>query len=71
MTATFQHVDVITAQAKEVRFARTMLTLFAMFFYAIGWTVGKVWLGFVWCLVAVKVGYLESVKAARAGKQST
>lgn len=53
-------VDEISDRAKEVHFARTILAVFAFIFYGIGWTVGKVWLGFVWTLVAVKVGYQEA-----------
>lgn len=53
-------VDEITDQAKKVHFARTLLSIIAFFFYGIGWIVGKVWLGFVWTLVAIKVGYKEA-----------
>jgi hypothetical protein len=49
----------ISAQAKEVQFSRTLITVIAFFFYAIGWTVAKLWLSLAWCAVAIKVGFEE------------
>lgn len=57
-------VERITAEAREVQFARTLLTLIAGFFYAIGWLAGKVlgtlFLAVVWSWTAVKVGWVEA-----------
>lgn len=53
-------VDRITTQAREVRFARTVLTLIAAVFYAVGWVAAMVWLAVVWCGTAVKVGWQEA-----------
>lgn len=61
-------VDEISDRAREIHFAKTMLTIVAALFYVIGWIVGKVWLGFVWCLVAVKVGFMEA-KNGRPGAE--
>jgi hypothetical protein len=50
-------VDRISAEAHQVRFGRLLLTVFAAVFFAIGWTVGRVFFGLAWCGVAVKVGF--------------
>ncbi len=55
-------LDDITAQARQVRLGHVLLTLLAGFFYVIGWTVGRLFLGVVWCGVAVRTGW----KAGRA-----
>ena len=57
-------VDRITAEARQVRLGRLLLTLIAGLFWAIGWTVGKLALGVVWCAVAVKVGWQEARNGA-------
>lgn len=61
-------VDDISAQARQVNVGRVLLTLFAAFFYAIGWTAGKALLAVVWCAVAVKVGFTEARKPAGGGR---
>jgi len=57
-------VDRITAEARDVQLARTLLTLVAGFFYVLGWLAGKavgVVLGaVVWCFAAMKVGWQEA-----------
>jgi uncharacterized membrane protein YciS (DUF1049 family) len=50
-------LDDITAQARQVRFGRLLLTVLAAVFFAIGWTFGRVFYGLAWCGVAVKVGF--------------
>lgn len=51
------HLDEITAQARDIRLGRVLLTVLAAVFFALGWTVGRVFLGVAWCAVAVKVGW--------------
>jgi hypothetical protein len=58
-------VDAITRQARDIRAGRVLLTAVAAVFFALGWTVGRLFLGVVWCGVAVKVGYQAG--AARGG----
>lgn len=57
-------VDRITAEARQVRPARALLTLVAAVLFAVGWTaakvLGAVWLGLAWCGTAVKVGWQEA-----------
>ena len=70
MTALDQRVpvDAITAQARQVRAGRLLLTLIAAVFYAIGWAAGRVFLAVVWCAVAVKVGWQAgAVRGGPAG----
>lgn len=59
-------VDRITAEARQIRFWRTVLTAIAAILFAIGWTVGKVftvlWLAVTWSAAAVKVGWREARK---------
>lgn len=67
-------VERITAQAREVRAGRTLLTLLAGFFYVLGWVafrvVAVVWLAVVWCAVATREGWREARKAEAARKVS-
>lgn len=67
MTAVLDRVPVdrITTQARDVHFGRTILTIIAAVFFGLGWVVAKVWLGIVWCAVAVKVGWLEARRPAQ------
>jgi uncharacterized membrane protein YciS (DUF1049 family) len=62
-------LDDITAQARQVRFGRVLLTVLAAVFFAIGWAIGRVFLALVWCGVAVKVGWQAG--AARGGPAQT
>lgn len=58
--ATLARID---AQAREIRFWRTVATLVAGLFYAVGWSAAKAWFGVGWCTAAVKVGWQEGRKA--------
>jgi hypothetical protein len=68
MTAVLERVPVdrITAEAKDVRFWRTVLTAVAGLLYGIGWlaakTVTVLWRSVVWIGVAVKVGWQDARK---------
>lgn len=53
-------VEDISTQARQVEFGRTVLTVLAAIFYAIGWTVGALWLAAAWAGVAVKLGFAEA-----------
>ena len=50
-------LDDITVQARQVRFGRALLTVFAAVFFTVGWVVGRAFLAVAWCAVAVKVGW--------------
>lgn len=62
-------VDRITAQARELHFWRTVLTVLAGLLYGVGWVTYKTfavtWFVLTWCAVAVKVGWVD----AKAGKR--
>lgn len=66
MTAVLERVPVdrITAEAKDVRFRRTVLTAVAGLLYALGWVTAKaftlLWRTVVWVAVAVKVGWQDA-----------
>lgn len=73
MASTLLHrvpVERITAEARAIRPAHTLLTLIAAVLYGIGWLAGKVlggiWLALAWSATAVKVGWTE----ARDGRGS-
>lgn len=53
-------VDRIQAEAREIQFARTVLTVFAAVLYAVGWIAGKAWGTVAWSIAAVKVGWQEA-----------
>jgi hypothetical protein len=65
MTAITERLDLdaITAQARDVRFWRTVLTAVAGVLFGVGWVVAKafgvVWLASAWVFVAVRAGYRE------------
>lgn len=52
-------LDDITTQARQVRLGRLLLTVLAGFFYAAGWIVGRLFLGLIWCAVAIRAGWRE------------
>jgi uncharacterized membrane protein YedE/YeeE len=60
-------VESITAQAKQVRFWRTVLTLVAGLLFGLGWVVAKAfavgWLAGAWVFVAARAGF----RAGRGG----
>lgn len=57
-------VQRITAEAREVHFRRTMVTLLAGLFWLIGWSVGKaftgLWLAVAFVVLAVRVGWSDA-----------
>lgn len=61
----------ITAEARNVQFAHTALTLVAAVLYGIGWAAGKVlgavWLVLAWSATAVKVGWQEARRSDGGG----
>lgn len=63
-------VDEITAQAREVHFWRSVLTVIAAVLFGLGWVVAKAfgvaWLAAAWSAVAVREGWREG---RRAGQQ--
>lgn len=52
-------VEEITAQAREVKFSRILLTLVLGFFWVTGWAAGQFWLGAVMCAFAVRRGWRD------------
>jgi uncharacterized membrane protein YdjX (TVP38/TMEM64 family) len=61
-------VEEITAQAREVHFWRTVLTVIAAVLFGLGWITAKVlsglWLGLAWSFVAVREGWREGRRSA-------
>ena len=61
-------VDKISAEARQIHFARTVLTMITAVLYSGGWVLGKIvngvrglWMVFVaWPYAAVKVGWKEA-----------
>lgn len=66
MTALLERVPLesISAQARQVRFWRTVLTVIAGVLFGAGWVAAKAlgvaWLGAAWCAVAVREGWREA-----------
>ncbi|MFD9949839.1 hypothetical protein ACFWYW_55780 [Nonomuraea sp. NPDC059023] len=62
-------LDRITAEARHVRFGRTMLTVLAGVLFGLGWCVAKIfsgaWFAMAWTATAVKVGWVEARKDLR------
>jgi hypothetical protein len=56
----------IGAEAREIQFGRTILTILAAIFFALGWisarVLGFVWFALAWSATAVKVGWIEGRK---------
>ncbi len=70
-------LDVTTEQvlieARQVRFSHVLLVLFLGFFWGIGWVAGRLWLGSVFCAIAVRRGWRDGtgyVPPLPAGPQS-
>ena len=65
-------VDAITAQAREVRFWRTVLTVIAAVLFGLGWVTARVfavaWLAASWSWVAVREGWRASHGPSRAAR---
>jgi hypothetical protein len=51
------NVPEITAQAREVRLGRLLLTIVGFVFFAAGWAASICWLAICWCAVAVRTGW--------------
>jgi hypothetical protein len=52
-------LEQITREARQVRFGRVLLAMFAAVFFAVGWCAGRSVLAVAWCAVAVRVGWQE------------
>jgi hypothetical protein len=61
----------ISAEAREVRFGRTLLLLLAGLLYGVGWVAAKafilLWRAVAWMGVAIKVGWTEARKPPVGG----
>jgi hypothetical protein len=62
-------VNRISDQAREIQFGRTLLTVFAAVFFAVGWVAAKTWLAVTFSAVAVKAGWLAAREPAPALRQ--
>jgi hypothetical protein len=60
-------VDRITAEARDVSFSRTILTLIGFVFFAIGWLFSTGWLAVCWCGVAMRTGWREAKRPVDGG----
>lgn len=60
-------VEDITAQARQVRFGRTVLSLIGFVFFALGWVMSHCWLALCWCAVAVRAGWREAQRSDGGG----
>jgi hypothetical protein len=65
-------VDGITAQARQVHFWRTALTVVAALLFGAGWLaariLGALWLGAAWSAVAVREGWREGWQGRRVSR---
>lgn len=63
-------VDEITAQARDARPARTLLTIIAGVLFGLGWLAARVfavlWLALTWSATAVRVGWKAAHGPSRA-----
>lgn len=64
--------DRIALQANALRLLPVLLSLLMAPFFALGWTVARLWLAFRWIIAAFVVGYkvgmgIEPEVKARAG----
>jgi hypothetical protein len=50
-------VEEIRAEARDIQFGRTVLTVLVGVLFALGWVVGKAWRSVAWSFAAVKVGF--------------
>lgn len=61
-----QRLDRITAEARQVHFWRTVLTVIAALLFGLGWVVarafGLLWLVMAWTATAVRLGWQEGRK---------
>jgi hypothetical protein len=61
-------VDEITAQAREARPGRAVLTVVAAVFFALGWCAAKAVLSVSWACVAVREGWREGRRGQRVSR---
>jgi len=63
-------LDRISTEARDIHFARTLLTFVATVLWCVGWfaakTLGAIWLAMCWSATAVKVGWVDA-RADRGG----
>jgi hypothetical protein len=52
-------LDSITAEARQVRFAESVLRLFAFLLIGFGRVLGWCWLVPVWCFLAIRTGWRD------------
>lgn len=61
-------LDRIAAEARQIRFWRTVLTALAGLLFGVGWLMAKgfavLWLAAAWTATAVKVGWQEARRGA-------
>jgi hypothetical protein len=55
-------LDRLDAEAREVDFRRVVMTVIVALFFAIGWVVGRLWIGMVWSALAIREGWREGSK---------
>lgn len=64
----------ISAEAREVRFVPTALTLMASVLFGMGWLAAKActvaWGTLTWAFAAVRVGWQEGMARRPAGEES-
>ena len=52
-------IEQLTAEARQVRVSRVLLTLFLGVFWGIGWLIGRVCLGLVMAWVSARRGWRD------------
>ncbi|BBA99270.1 hypothetical protein RVR_8309 [Actinacidiphila reveromycinica] len=61
-------LDQITAEARRIRFWRTVLTVLGGLLFGVGWLAAKgcglVWLGVAWVAAALRIGWQEARRGA-------
>jgi hypothetical protein len=62
-------VDAIAEHASQVRAGQVLVTCITAFFFAIGWTVGSLWRGTVFCCLAIRYGYRQGAHITTAATQ--
>jgi hypothetical protein len=57
-------VDQTLQRARGVRFSRVAITAIFGIFFVLGWATGRLWLGAVFCALAVSEGWREGTGRA-------
>ncbi len=52
-------VGEVRAEAQDIKFGVTALTIVTAVFVALGWLMGVLWAAFAWSFAAVKVGFRQ------------